>query len=123
MWNGLHYTVRSKSTKLSDEDYRFHLSIPSEENSTTDEEDRDNSCCIVATKPLTTDEEWIELKPGELIVFDNGLPHVSPRELFKVELEGHGLDNEGRAIIQRARLEEDMRRYEFQPEFFAAGGI
>jgi len=81
------------------------------------------SCCIVATKPLTTDEEWIELGRGELILFDDGLPHVSPTELFRVELQGHGLNNDGRAEIQPPRLEEDMRRYEFQPEFFAAGGI
>ena len=88
---------------------------------TTDDE---NPCCIVATKPLTDEADvWIELKPGELILFDGGLPHVSVKELFKVELQGHGLDNEGRATIKPPRLAEDMRRYEFQPEFFAAGGI
>ena len=122
VWNGLHYTVRSNSTSLSDDDYSFDVSMPAMEND-KDKEESSNSCCIVATKPLTTDEEWIELSPGELILFDNGLPHVSPSELFKVELGGHGLDNEGRAVIQRARLEEDMRQYQFQPEFFAAGGI
>jgi hypothetical protein len=77
----------------------------------------------VATKPLTEDPDWIELQPGELILMDNGLPHVSVRDLFHVELHGHGLDNQGRAQIKPPRLEEDMRRFELLPEFFSAGGI
>lgn len=115
VWNGLHYTVRGRSTNLGDADYTFDVNM-------NDERD-DNSCCIIATKPMTEDEEWIELERGELILFDEGLPHVSPKELFKVELQGHGLDAEGRSVMERCRLEEDMRRYEFQPEYFVGGGI
>jgi predicted glutamine amidotransferase len=119
VWNGLHYTVRERSTcntnniSLIDPDYTVDVHVG---------DDRDARVCIVATKPLTTDEEWVELKPGELILLDGGLPHVSARELFRVELLGHGLDNHGKAL-KPVRLEEDMRRYQYQKEFFAAGGI
>lgn len=149
VWNGLHYTVRNNSTKMADDDYTFNLKMSDGDNVNGDSncalmtgavngdssaavgnEVRDcdddsccESCCIVATKPLTTDEEWIELKRGELILFDEGLPHVSPKELFHLEFNGHGLDHAGRAEIQRPRLQEDLRRYEFNEEFFAAGGI
>lgn len=127
VWNGLHYVVKNNSTSLSDSDYSFDVSIDGSlldpDSNTVKDGDEANPCCIVATKPLTDDDDWIELKPGELILFDGGLPHVSARELFKVELQGHGLDNEGRAQIKPPRLEEDMRRYEFKPEFFVAGGI
>jgi glutamine amidotransferase len=134
-WNGLHYTVRSRSTCLGDEDYAVTVSIPG--NSTNgcetssflngfannnDETFRSRQICIVATTPLTNDEEWIELKPRESILFDEGLPHVSPRELFRVELQGHGLDNNGK-VLTKARLEEDMRQYEFHKEFYVGGGI
>lgn len=119
VWNGLHYTVRSNTTQLTDTDYSFDIRV----GGANGRESCCNSCCIVATKPLTHDEEWLELKPGELILFDNGLPHVSAVELFKVEIDGHGLDHDGRATIQPPRLEEDMRRYALQPEYFVAGGI
>lgn len=131
-WNGLYYTVRSRSTCLGDDDYAVTVSIP--ENSIigggenpnfmeiADETTRKRQICIVATTPLTNDEEWIELKPRELILFDEGRPHVSPRELFRVELQGHGLDNNGK-VLAKVRLEEDMRQYEFHKEFFVGGGI
>ena len=77
---------------------------------------------IVATKPLTDDEEWVELQPGELIVLDEGVPHVTARDLFHVELHGHGINNAGK-VLHPPRLEEDMRRYQFEPDFFVAGGI
>jgi hypothetical protein len=143
-WNGLQYIVKNNSTSvLSDEDYRFDvMSLQDEDlsvsrvaagvadsansaarSSSSTAKDAGSPYCIVATKPLTDDPDWIELQPGELILMDNGLPHVSVRELFQVELRGHGLDNQGRAQIKPPRLEEDMRRFEFQPEFFSAGGI
>lgn len=110
VWNGLHYTVKNRSIpQLCDADYSVAV-------------DTDGSVCIVATKPLSSDEEWIELGRGELIMMDRGLPHLSPNELFRVELYGHGLDNQGK-VLRPVRLEEDMRRYAFQPEFFTAGGI
>jgi hypothetical protein len=74
---------------------------------------------VVATKPLTTDEDWVELDRGELILFDNGLPLRTPRELFAVEFSGHGLNGK----LRKPVLEEDLRQYELKPEFFSAGGI
>jgi predicted glutamine amidotransferase len=115
VWNGLYYTVKGKSTNthLVDQDYSMDVHVG---------DAKDARVCIVATKPLSTDEEWVELKPGELILLDGGLPHVSARELFRVELLGHGLNNEGKAL-KPVQLEEDMRRYKYQQDFFAAGGI
>jgi len=113
VWNGLHYAVRGTSTNLGDEEVVVDVSMAGS---------KDDRVCVVATKPLTDDEEWVELKPGELILVDNGLPHVSARDLFHVEMRGHGLSNDGK-VLDPPRLEEDMRRYEFNPEFFAAGGI
>lgn len=110
VWNGLHYIVRSKDTNLHDADISVRV------------KGYGDSVCIVATKPLTDDEEWIELKAGELIVPDNGIPHVTARDLFHVELQGHGLNNEGK-VLRPPRLEEDMRRYQFNPDFFVGGGI
>lgn len=114
VWNGLFYTVRGASTSLCDGDYFIDLS-PRSSN-------KNEQVCIVATSPLTSDEEWIELKPLELILFDDGLPRVSVADLFRVELLGHGLNNEGK-VLNPPRLEEDMRRYQFDPSFFVAGGI
>ena len=145
-WNGLHYTVRQQLTKLKDDDYSVKVrpkkkgkkkqkvtlvngdkaseacrDTNPEINDVGEEEE--GSCCIVATTPLTMDEEWIELQPGELIVMDNGRPRVSHRELFQVELSGHGLEGAKGRGLRPPRLEEDMRRYQFQPEFFLADGI
>ena len=114
VWNGLHYTVRGASTNLCDEDVSIDVSLNAA--------DSDDQVCIVATSPLTLDEEWIELKKGELILLDEGLPRVSTADLFRVELHGHGLQS-NRAVLQPPRLEEDMRRYHFDPSFFVAGGI
>lgn len=116
VWNGLHYTVRGASTNLCDQDFSIDLSMNSSKNNGNDQ------VCIVATSPLTSDEEWIELKKGELILLDEGLPRVSTADLFRVELQGHGLQNDGK-VLQPPRLEEDMRRYHFDPSFFVAGGI
>ena len=117
VWNGLHYTVRNSrngkaettTTNLHDSDLSVTVKSP-------------DAVCIVATAPLTDDEEWIELRSGELVVLDEGVPHVTARDLFHVELQGHGLDNEGK-VLSRPRLEEDMRRYQFVPDFFVGGGI
>ncbi|KAL7580598.1 hypothetical protein ACA910_003717 [Epithemia clementina (nom. ined.)] len=81
-----------------------------------------SAVCIVATKPLTKDEEWIELERGELLVLDEGIPRVSAMDLFRVELQGHGLSSASSAVLPPPRL-EDMRRYRFDPAFFSGGGI
>jgi predicted glutamine amidotransferase len=130
VWNGLYYTVRSNLTSLADADYKVSV-VPEEVNGNSnninskeqeDQEERNRQVCIVATKPLTDDEEWIELKPGELILMDSGMPHVTVKDLFRVEMQGHGLDNQGK-VLRPVRLEEDMRRYEFKEEFYASSGI
>jgi predicted glutamine amidotransferase len=129
VWNGLHYTVRAGSSNLSDEDYSINVKSGSNDNGSGNDR-----VCIVATSPLTDDEEWVELKRGELILMDDGKPHVSVADLFRVELHGHGLrtydeNNDGppetrrRATLPPPRLEEDMRRYQFQADFFTASGI
>ena len=116
VWNGLHYTVRSKTNGDDNsvnllQDADMSLSVKSSD-----------SVCIVATVPLTLDEEWIELQPGELVVLDDGIPHVTAPSLFQVELHGHGLNNAGK-VLNPTTLEEDMRRYHFKQEFFVGGGI
>jgi Glutamine amidotransferases class-II len=86
----------------------------------TTENDR---VAVVATKPLTDDEEWIELQPGELILLDEGLPRVSPHELARLERMGHGLNTATLPLDKISPLTEDLRRYEFQPDFHVGGGI
>jgi hypothetical protein len=79
---------------------------------------QDDRVAVIATKPLTTDEEWIELQRGELILFDAGLPHKSPAACVSVELEGHGLASRQ---LKKVSLEEDVRRYRFKRSFFTEG--
>lgn len=116
-WNGLHYTVREfpfSTCHLYDMDYTVDFSA------TNTERDR---VAVVATKPLTDDEEWIEIQPGELILFDEGLPQVTPLELARLEMLGHGLNTVTLPLEKIGSLREDLRRYEFQPDFHAGGGI
>ena len=72
----LHYLVRKAPfglAALADDDVRIDFS---EVTTPTDR------VAVVATRPLTTNEEWTQGKPGELWVFDHGtlratLPSVS----------------------------------------------
>ncbi|KAI2506692.1 glutamine amidotransferase [Fragilaria crotonensis] len=112
VWNGLHYTVREypfKKCRLQDLDYEIDFSQVAQE---------DDRVAVIATKPLTTDEEWIELQRGELILFDAGLPHKSPAACVSVELDGHGLASRQ---LKKVSLEEDVRRYRFKRSFFTEG--
>lgn len=54
----------------------------------TTNEDR---VAVIATKPLTKNETWIEMKKGELLMFDKGLPYSEANECEIVEREGRGL--------------------------------
>ncbi|CAB9501620.1 Glutamine amidotransferase [Seminavis robusta] len=113
VWNGLHYTVREypfTKCHLCDLDYTVDF------GTVTTQQDR---VAVVATRPLTDDEEWIELEPGELILLDEGLPHAHTQQLARLEQMGHGLVNSTTTGL----LQEDLRRYEFQPEFHVGGGI
>lgn len=85
VWNGLHYLIRSppfSTARLKDEDYSVNF------NETNGPIDR---VAIIATKPLTSNEKWKELKRGQLLMFDNGLPYSRPWECAGIERCGRGL--------------------------------
>mmetsp|Transcript_38269 Transcript_38269/g.77973 ORF Transcript_38269/g.77973 Transcript_38269/m.77973 type:complete len:361 (-) Transcript_38269:127-1209(-) len=109
VWNGLHYTVKEvdsdhQTEHLEDRD--FSLDIINESVSS-------DHVAMITTKPLTDDEEWIEMKRGELIMFDRGLPHAAPVDCFQAELAGHGLLSD---CLPGPWLFDDIQRY-------AASGI
>jgi glutamine amidotransferase len=108
-WNGLHYTTRSNpfaSSRLCDVDYTLDFSLHTND---------DDCVSVIATKPLTDDEEWIEMDRGDLIVFNQGRPNISPKSLFEIELLGHGLQS---TVLEKSSLEEDMRIFNFDPKVF-----
>lgn len=85
VWNGLHYIVRQPpftTAKLLDVDYGIDFSARNVEG---------DRVAVIATKPLTGEEGWIEFKRGELIMFDKGLPHLTSKCCESVEKEGRGL--------------------------------
>ena len=85
VWNGLYYTLRKNpftSASLVDCDYTMDFS---KVNKSTD------AVAVIATKPLTKDEEWIEMKRCELLLFDHGVPHSVSHECEAIELQGRGL--------------------------------
>ena len=87
VWNGLHYLVRYppfKTAQLKDVDYAVDF------NETNNENDR---VAVIATKPLTTNENWKEFERGQLLMFDNGLPYSRPYECAAVERCGRGLSS------------------------------
>ena len=87
VWNGLHYLVRYppfRTAELKDVDYAVDF------NETNDENDR---VAIIATKPLTTNENWKEFGRGQLLMFDNGLPYSRPYECAGIERCGRGLSS------------------------------
>ena len=68
----LHYLVRQHpfaEVHLRDEDVKVDLS---ELNGP------DDRLAIVVTEPLTTNEVWTRLSPGELVTFVDGSPHPAP---------------------------------------------
>mmetsp|Transcript_16083 Transcript_16083/g.34777 ORF Transcript_16083/g.34777 Transcript_16083/m.34777 type:complete len:528 (+) Transcript_16083:186-1769(+) len=87
VWNGLHYLVRSppfKTAQLKDVNYAVDF------NETNGKSDR---VAIIATKPLTTNENWKEFERGQLLMFDNGLPCSRPYECVGIERCGRGLSS------------------------------
>jgi len=110
VWNGLYYTVREppfKAAHLSDVDYAVNFA------DVTTEKDR---VAVIATKPLTDDEIWVEFERGEMIMFDQGLPHLSAEACFSAELRGHGLESK---VIPPPKIEEDLKRYHVEADHFA----
>eukprot|EP00586_Coscinodiscus_wailesii_P005565 CAMPEP_0172489262 /NCGR_PEP_ID=MMETSP1066-20121228/19158_1 /TAXON_ID=671091 /ORGANISM="Coscinodiscus wailesii, Strain CCMP2513" /LENGTH=533 /DNA_ID=CAMNT_0013256985 /DNA_START=394 /DNA_END=1995 /DNA_ORIENTATION=+ len=85
VWNGLHYTIRKppfSKAKLADVDYSVDFST------CTTPADR---VAVIATAPLTVDEEWKEFKRGQLLMFDRGLAFSESYETHEVETQGRGL--------------------------------
>ena len=115
VWNGLHYTTReypfTNNCQLCDIDIAVNFSSTNKEN---------DCVSVIATKPLTENEEWIEMSRGELIVFDQGRPNISPKSLFEVELLGHGLQS---SAFERPVLEEDMKEFNLDPQSFQGSCI
>jgi glutamine amidotransferase len=114
VWNGLHYTTRRfpfNKTHLCDMDYTVDFSTLTTKK---------DCVSVIATQPLTDDEEWVELQRGELVVFDEGRPNISHKSLFEIELLGHGLNS---TVLEKPLLEEDMKLYNFDPVLFQASCI
>ncbi|GMH46321.1 hypothetical protein TrRE_jg1049, partial [Triparma retinervis] len=68
VWNGLHYLVRKPPfapASLIDCDVNVDF------KDVTCEEDQ---VAVIATRPLTSDENWVEMEKGELILFEYGTP-------------------------------------------------
>ena len=85
VWNGLYYLVRSypfKIAKLKDCD----LCVDFAQVTTPDDR-----VAVIATSPLTEDEAWTEFEKGQLIMFDQGVPHLSADECATAEKQGRGL--------------------------------
>mmetsp|Transcript_11002 Transcript_11002/g.26604 ORF Transcript_11002/g.26604 Transcript_11002/m.26604 type:complete len:332 (+) Transcript_11002:100-1095(+) len=94
VWNGLYYIVRSppfQTASLVDADYTIDFA------KFTNSNDR---VAVITTKPLTDEKGWTEFERGQLIMFDKGLPHRSPRCCEQVEKEGRGLKSK---CFQRLR--------------------
>jgi glutamine amidotransferase len=114
VWNGLYYTTRKhpfSMASLTDCDHVVNFSEHTTEKSVVS---------VVATKPLTTDEEWTEVERGQLIVFDQGLPNITPESLFEIELLGHGLQS---SVLEKSIIEEDMRTFKLNPSQFQGSCI
>jgi len=93
VWNGLHYTVRKppfSTVNLTDVDYSVDFS------KCTNPDDR---VAVIATAPLTDNEDWKEFKRGELLMFDNGLAFSELYDCHEVEKQGRGLFSR---VMQRA---------------------
>eukprot|EP00978_Attheya_sp_CCMP212_P008193 scaffold19167_cov53-Attheya_sp.AAC.3 len=87
VWNGLYYTIRRppfSTAKLTDVDYAVDFS------QVTTPKDR---VAVIATSPLTVNEEWTEFKRGQLLMFDNGHPYSELYDCDEVEQKGRGLSS------------------------------
>jgi len=86
VWNGLHYTVRTPpfatETTLIDCDYSIDFSKVAGPN---------DRVAVIATKPLTSNEEWKEFRRGELLMFDYGLAYHELYDCREIEQQGRGL--------------------------------
>jgi len=103
-WNGLYYLTRSLSSprqlaSVKSEDEEYAVKIPNsakinqEASAALHEDTMPRRIAIIATKPLTDEAGWIEMKPRELLMFDRGVPHSKSTELDAIEKEGRGLSS------------------------------
>jgi predicted glutamine amidotransferase len=105
VWNGLHYVVREppfKQATLVDCDYEVNFA---------DLAGDDDRVAVIATKPLTLNEQWVEFDRHQLILFDEGKPHLGAADCMEAEIAGHGLSSD--VIPPSPKLEEDKRRFQF----------
>ncbi|KAL3937757.1 MAG: hypothetical protein SGBAC_007203 [Bacillariaceae sp.] len=85
VWNGLFYTIRKPPfarAQLKDVDYAVDFTTCTNPN---------DRVAVIATAPLTSNEEWREFKKGELLMFDNGWGYSELHDCHEVEQEGRGL--------------------------------
>jgi len=99
VWNGLFYTIRqppfTKAT-LVDMDYDIDFATVATEN---------DRVAVITTKPLTTEETWVEMKRGELLMFDRGSPYFHASACDKGEREGRGLCSKVSSKKKRERFQ------------------
>ena len=103
VWNGLYYTIREppfKLVQLADCDVCIDFSEFCND---------DDRVAVVATYPLTKDEIWVEVKRGQLILFDEGRPHIAAQECVNCEKKGHGLSSKVFPKQRKPSLEVDTR--------------
>lgn len=114
-WNGLHYLVREPpfgSAHLLDCDYSINFATKT---------NKDDRVAVIATTPLTDDEDWVEVERGQLILFDDGLPHLAADDCFEAEIRHHGLESD--VIPPMPSMEVDMRRYKLRRDFYQGACI
>jgi len=85
VWNGLFYILReppmSGTARLTDAEFSIHFDIATESE----------RIAMIATKPLTNESGWIEMKRGELLLFNDGSPYSKLSDIEALEKAGRGL--------------------------------
>ncbi len=123
VWNGLHYITRQPpftSVTLRDVDCttgtKHHaqhhhdktpLSHHHPASAPQPPSQPQHRVSFIATKPLTYEDDWIEFQKGELIVFDQGVPHhnmgaTTAPLLFPLKLQERGLSSLVASVAQVA---------------------
>lgn len=98
VWNGLFYTIREPPftlAELTDVEYTVDFST------VTTEMDR---VAVITTKPLTKNETWVEMKKGELLMFDKGSPYAGAHTCHTIEEEGRGLCSKLRKPLKKIMI-------------------
>ena len=67
---------------------------------------KNDRVAIIATKPLTKNETWIEMEKGELLMFDKGLPYADASKCEIVEKQGRGLTK------QTSMIPDDVKSFD-----------